>query len=60
MYCYALYCYLLPCLRPATGPDFSDFLTGQEVLEKYSVEAPSWTVGWGWGWGWFKHKHTIE
>ncbi|GAX81300.1 hypothetical protein CEUSTIGMA_g8731.t1 [Chlamydomonas eustigma] len=25
------------------GPDFSDFLTGTEISEKYSVEAPSWT-----------------
>ncbi|MEW5306420.1 MAG: hypothetical protein WDW36_008885 [Sanguina aurantia] len=24
------------------GPDFSDFLTGQELAEKYSVEAPGW------------------
>jgi hypothetical protein len=28
----------------ATGPDFSDFLTGDEVT-RYSVEAPSWKVG---------------
>ncbi|GIL54648.1 hypothetical protein Vafri_10378 [Volvox africanus] len=28
----------------AQGPDFTDFLTGQEVAEKYSVEAPSWTA----------------
>ncbi|GFR49724.1 hypothetical protein Agub_g11880 [Astrephomene gubernaculifera] len=28
----------------AHGPDFSDFVTGQEVVEKYSVEAPSWTA----------------
>ncbi|KAG2426158.1 hypothetical protein HXX76_013139 [Chlamydomonas incerta] len=28
----------------AQGPDFSDFLTGSEVVEKYSVEAPSWTA----------------
>ncbi|EFJ40695.1 hypothetical protein VOLCADRAFT_99442, partial [Volvox carteri f. nagariensis] len=26
------------------GPDFSDFLTGRELAEKYSVEAPSWTA----------------
>ncbi|KAG2435979.1 hypothetical protein HYH02_011692 [Chlamydomonas schloesseri] len=28
----------------AQGPDFSEFLTGSEVVEKYSVEAPSWTA----------------
>lgn len=30
--------------RTHTGPDFSDFLTGQELAEKYSVEAPGWKV----------------
>ncbi|KXZ51622.1 hypothetical protein GPECTOR_12g586 [Gonium pectorale] len=28
----------------AQGPDFSEFLTGREVVEQYSVEAPSWTA----------------
>ncbi|KAG2494458.1 hypothetical protein HYH03_007510 [Edaphochlamys debaryana] len=28
----------------AEGPNFTDFLTGKEVVEQYSVEAPSWTA----------------
>eukprot|EP00201_Polytomella_parva_P021199 CAMPEP_0175041980 /NCGR_PEP_ID=MMETSP0052_2-20121109/2265_1 /TAXON_ID=51329 ORGANISM="Polytomella parva, Strain SAG 63-3" /NCGR_SAMPLE_ID=MMETSP0052_2 /ASSEMBLY_ACC=CAM_ASM_000194 /LENGTH=408 /DNA_ID=CAMNT_0016304653 /DNA_START=82 /DNA_END=1308 /DNA_ORIENTATION=- len=28
--------------RLSQGPDFSDFLTGEEVVAKYSVEAPNW------------------
>jgi len=28
---------------PLIGPNFNDFLTGTEITEKYSVEAPSWT-----------------
>lgn len=28
----------------APGPDFSDFLTGSDIKDKYSVEAPNWKV----------------
>lgn len=31
------------CLRRA-GPDFGEFLTGSELVAKYSVEAPHWKV----------------
>ena len=29
-----------PCV---TGPNFNDFLTGDDIKAKYSVQAPSWT-----------------
>jgi hypothetical protein len=33
-------------LLPGThaGPNFDDFLTGDDIKERYSVEAPSWKV----------------
>lgn len=35
---------VLCCTVCTAGPDLGEFITGHELAEKYSVEAPSWKV----------------